>query len=265
MTTGRALEGKPYSGKPHVRFDDGDVAPATTPKLGFLLYKLKGILLATISVATLSLLGVPPKDPAISIDGGKVSIEKWRVLHVAEELMKTRNNMQGLDKDTEQQILEDVFLDIESWLLAMAEGAARNLRFSDVRKEDLLAFKAKSPYGKLGDTSILKMAFAGTITSKKLLEQDHVYVDAQNGNVRDLILARYRPRHSIVIADHSGWKVNRNRGRLIQDSNYNAIEHELDEDSGGFIKTIYYIHHYTVRYYVLLIRWYVSKAEAVAV
>ena len=29
MTTGNALNGKPYAGNPHVRFDEGEVAPCT--------------------------------------------------------------------------------------------------------------------------------------------------------------------------------------------------------------------------------------------
>jgi len=62
MATGKALDGKPYAGNPHVRFDEGDVAPCTaeaslrrvpcrrqpegrasgcaaTPRRGSLLYK----------------------------------------------------------------------------------------------------------------------------------------------------------------------------------------------------------------------------------
>ena len=38
MATGKALDGKPYAGNPHVRFDEGEVAPATTPRRGSLLY-----------------------------------------------------------------------------------------------------------------------------------------------------------------------------------------------------------------------------------
>ena len=38
MTTGKALNGKPYAGNPHVRFDEGDVASAATPRRGSLLY-----------------------------------------------------------------------------------------------------------------------------------------------------------------------------------------------------------------------------------
>lgn len=39
MATGKALDGKPYAGNPHVRFDEGEVAPATTPRRGSLLYR----------------------------------------------------------------------------------------------------------------------------------------------------------------------------------------------------------------------------------
>ena len=39
MTTGKALDGKPYAGNPHVRFDEGEVALAATPRRGSLLYK----------------------------------------------------------------------------------------------------------------------------------------------------------------------------------------------------------------------------------
>ena len=39
MATGKALDGKPYAGNPHVRFDEGEVAPAATPRRGSLLYK----------------------------------------------------------------------------------------------------------------------------------------------------------------------------------------------------------------------------------
>ena len=52
MTTGKALNGKPYAGNPHVapsqcyggtgRFDEGEVASAATPRRGSLLYKVVG-------------------------------------------------------------------------------------------------------------------------------------------------------------------------------------------------------------------------------
>ena len=39
MATGKALDGKPYAGNPHVRFDEGEVAPAAKPRRGSLLYR----------------------------------------------------------------------------------------------------------------------------------------------------------------------------------------------------------------------------------
>ena len=53
MTTGKALNGKPYAGNPHVRFDEGEVASAAMPRRGSLLYGTKTIraAIAAISVA----------------------------------------------------------------------------------------------------------------------------------------------------------------------------------------------------------------------
>ena len=211
---------------------------------------------------SLTLFGDSVHDPAINIDGGKLAIEKWKVLNTAETIMKLRSNMDGLDATTEQQILRDVFLDIESWLLAMVEASDRGVNMNEVGVRDFLAFAAGSPYGKVDDKIVSQMAFVGTVLSKKLLELDGVDIGAHNGSVRDLVLARYRPRHSVEIADYTVWKVDRNRFRLIQDSKYNALEHELDENSGTFKKAIYYAHHYTIRYYVLFLRWYIGKAES---
>ena len=39
MTKREALNGKPYAGNPHVRFDEGEVALAATPRRGSLLYR----------------------------------------------------------------------------------------------------------------------------------------------------------------------------------------------------------------------------------
>ena len=49
--TNAALRGKPYAGNPHVRFDEGEVAPAATPRRGSLLYKK---LMAMLVVAVLA-------------------------------------------------------------------------------------------------------------------------------------------------------------------------------------------------------------------
>ena len=51
MTTGKALDGKPYAGNPHVRFDEVEVASAATPRRGSLLYKTKTILAAMMAAS----------------------------------------------------------------------------------------------------------------------------------------------------------------------------------------------------------------------
>ncbi len=52
MTTGKALNGKPYAGNPHVRFDEGEVASAATPRRGSLLYNAnKLITLAAVAAS----------------------------------------------------------------------------------------------------------------------------------------------------------------------------------------------------------------------
>ena len=61
MTTGKALNGKPYAGNPHVRFDEGEVASAAMPRRGSLLYKTIRILcvLVIACCAALSSMGAP--------------------------------------------------------------------------------------------------------------------------------------------------------------------------------------------------------------
>ena len=50
MTTGKALNGKPYAGNPHVRFDEGEVASAATPRRGSLLYNASKLIAVAAAV-----------------------------------------------------------------------------------------------------------------------------------------------------------------------------------------------------------------------
>ncbi len=54
--TNAALRGKPDARNPHVRFDEGEVAPAATPRRGSLLYKRREFLLGSLSAAVVSSL-----------------------------------------------------------------------------------------------------------------------------------------------------------------------------------------------------------------
>ena len=56
MATGKSLNGKPYAGNPHVRFDEGEVASSATPRRGSLLYKKMLTLVAALFAAAASAL-----------------------------------------------------------------------------------------------------------------------------------------------------------------------------------------------------------------
>ena len=56
MTTGKALNGKPYAGNPHVRFGEGQVALAATPRRGSLLYKSHKTSMIVSAVRVLAVL-----------------------------------------------------------------------------------------------------------------------------------------------------------------------------------------------------------------
>ena len=67
----QALDGKPYAGNPHVRFDEGDVASAATPRRGALLYKTLHvtILVAAVAAAATGVAGVSKVDSRYFADG----------------------------------------------------------------------------------------------------------------------------------------------------------------------------------------------------
>ena len=68
MTTGKALNGKPYAGNPHVRFDEGEVASAAMPRRGSLLYKTKMIRAAIAAICAAASLTSFAADRTISAD-----------------------------------------------------------------------------------------------------------------------------------------------------------------------------------------------------
>lgn len=50
MATGKTLDGKPYAGNPHERFDEGNVAPVAMPRRGSLLCKNHKVLLFALII-----------------------------------------------------------------------------------------------------------------------------------------------------------------------------------------------------------------------
>ena len=58
MATGKALDGNPHAGNPHVWFDEGEVASVATPRRGSLLYKKRSCLKGVAAVCLVLLADV---------------------------------------------------------------------------------------------------------------------------------------------------------------------------------------------------------------
>ena len=87
--TNATLRGKPYAGNPHVRFDEGEVAPAATPRRGSLLYKaLRGTILAAaaalVAVAVFADTDVYGNEIRYENDGVTVKYRFWYGSETAE-------------------------------------------------------------------------------------------------------------------------------------------------------------------------------------
>ena len=64
MTKRESLNGKPYAGNLHVRFDEGEAASTATSRRGALLYKMKVILLSALATS----LAFGANETSITID-----------------------------------------------------------------------------------------------------------------------------------------------------------------------------------------------------
>ena len=73
MATGKALNGKPYAGNPHVRFDEGEVASAATPRRGSLLYRKIICALALVGAAFLA-RATEPAALTLALQGNNVVV-----------------------------------------------------------------------------------------------------------------------------------------------------------------------------------------------
>ena len=75
MAKGKALNEKPHAGNPHVRFDEGEVASAATPRRGSLLCKNKAFLPLACLVAILAGCDGTPNDGMADFAKGKAAYD----------------------------------------------------------------------------------------------------------------------------------------------------------------------------------------------
>ena len=82
MTTGKALNGKPYAGNPHVRFAEGEVASAAMPRRGSLLYKMHALsFVSVVSFAAFTAVGAPQRTTLVPVGdvrvGFTIGMGRW--------------------------------------------------------------------------------------------------------------------------------------------------------------------------------------------
>ena len=89
MATGKALNGKPYAGNPHVRFDEGEVASAATPRRGSLLYVTRKALFLAAAFFTAAVVkggemqktAVCASFDAATIASNGMKVADWMLAH----------------------------------------------------------------------------------------------------------------------------------------------------------------------------------------
>ena len=78
MTKREALNGKPYAGNPHVRFDKGENASVATSRRGSLLYKMRYILSLIVAAGSIAALATePPKRIFNETDNQRAERMAW--------------------------------------------------------------------------------------------------------------------------------------------------------------------------------------------
>ena len=151
MTKREVLNGKPYAGNPHVRFDEGEVASTATSRRGSLLYK-KMIVRMSVTTVLMSIIVLPvfakqAYHPQSSEDG----------LEVRHAL-----RLPNIDGKLDEEIYDNVewsaaFMSLgkesstvnELWLTASDKYALLKTRFALItdKKDLVVAVKAPVPEG----------------------------------------------------------------------------------------------------------------------
>lgn len=198
-----------------------------------------------------------------SIRVDDIYVNKSDVMHVVSDVYKLASQRGQVGREEEKRIIEEVVRDYLFWGIARKEMDRRNLTYNNlnVSKQYRSNMCALSKYSGIA-ARIIPRDVDAMVEAREMLRRDGRYIPANREDIVAATIKYYAPLHQIEVADYSNWKVNREKGWLIQSSDYNALEHEIDDDTNGFIKAIYYVHHYTIRYYVIFIRWYIHNAQA---
>ena len=120
MATGKALNGKPYAGNPHVRFDEGEVAPAATPRRGSLLYNVSRTAVAWLLFAACGYVALSAESPCVN-----ASSFGWNPTNATACLQAAIDSGAKkvvIDRQAGDWIVEPIFLRVSGQEVVVADG-----------------------------------------------------------------------------------------------------------------------------------------------
>ena len=203
-------------------------------------------------------------EPAVQVNG--LALNREEIFDSAEKIISSFNGeydgLQG--KDAWRQLVEDMVMDFKLAVIALSEVKSRNIKMPP--PIDYEHFAKQSVYRYFPNSKI-KTEYYKACAIAMLAKTDfgeNVNVDR---SVKRSLLARYQGRYSINdigldnLLESYG---NVSTGILVKGDDYEADKVELGKDAGTFTKAAYFIHRYTVRYYVIGMRMYVRKVKKMA-
>ena len=203
-------------------------------------------------------------EPAVQVNGLELSREE--IFDSAEKIISSfKGEYDGLKgKDAWRQLLEDMVMDFKLSVIALAEVKSRNIKmpppidYRNFAKQSVYRYfpnsKIKTEYYKACAIAMLAKADFG----------ENVNVDR---SIKRSLLARYQGGYSMKdigldnLLESYG---NVSTGSFVKGDDYEADKVELGKNAGAFTKAAFFLHRYTVRYYVIGMRMYVRKVKKIA-
>jgi hypothetical protein len=215
------------------------------------------VLLTTVSLIASSVLG----ELVVAVD--RMALSREDIFEPAEKIISHFDGeYDGLrGQDAWRQLVEDIVLDFKVSVIALEEVKSRNIRmpapidFGEFKQNSVYQYfprnKVETEYFKACAIAMLAKADYG----------ENVKVDR---SIKRSLLARYQGKHEIKevglneLLDSYG---NVSTGKFVKGSEYEADKVEIGKNAGAFTKIAFFVHRYTVRYYVMGMRWYVRAVR----
>lgn len=159
-------------------------------------------------------------------------------------------------------LVEEIIFDYQLWTMLMLEGERHNVKI-ETDLDFVREFNENSIYRFSRGTRYYEFALSGESLLLMLAKRKRMY---QGGLItwdfKRQMYYNVKEKYSIKLADYKSWKIADSKKYDFYSTEYNAIEQELKPDDRWWKKVCYYLHHYTIRYYVILMRKYVSWVDS---